>query len=151
MMMLETILATVDPSDQKYAVLFHAAEMTRRFGSKLHLVSVYDLSQLSSVRISEPVPDIIETMEAETKQLLEKAQQQLDEWGIASQTHFLEGSVIDQIALLAEQINADLIVMGHHHASRLKRLLKNSAAKGLIDKSPCSIMIVRESEQDPEQ
>ncbi|MCL2789135.1 MAG: universal stress protein [Desulfobulbus sp.] len=143
--MLETILVAVDASDQKHAVLLHAAEITRRFGARLHLVSVYDLNQLWKASVPEPVPEIFESLEAETRKLLEEAQQQLHFLGIGSKCHFLKGPVIEQIALLAERLDADLVVMGHRYVSGLRRLLESSAAKGLIDKSPCSVMIVREN------
>lgn len=142
--MFEIILVAVDASDQKHAVLRQAAEITRHFNADLHLVSVYDLNQLWEARVPEPVPEIFESLEAESKKLLQDAQQQLSEWGILSKCHFLQGSVIEQIASLAERINADLVVTGHRYVSGLRRLLESSAAKGLIDKSPCSVMIIRE-------
>lgn len=144
--MFDTILVAVDASDQRHAVLLHAAAITRRFDAGLHLVSVYDLDQLWEARVPEPSPEIFELLAAESKKLLEEARHELETAGIASQCHFLEGPVIEQIALLAKRLNADLVVMGHHHVSGLRRLLESSAAKGLIDKSPCSIMIVREGE-----
>lgn len=142
--MLEIILVAVDASDQKCAVLHQAAEITRRFGADLHVVSVFDLTQLREAKVPESGPEIFESLEAENKKLLAEAQQQLDAWGIASKGHFLRGSVIEQIASLAERINADLVIMGHRYVSGLRRLLESSAAKGLIDKSPCSVMIIRE-------
>ena len=145
--MLEIILVAVDASDQKHAVLLQAAEITRCFGADLHLVSVYDLSQLWEAKVPETVPEIFESLEAESKKLLQDAQRQLNVWGIHSKCHFLQGSVIEQIALLAGRINADLVVMGHRYVSGLRRLLESSAAKGLIDKAPCSVMIVREGKQ----
>ncbi|MCL2830433.1 MAG: universal stress protein [Betaproteobacteria bacterium] len=147
--MLETILVTADASDQKHVVLLQAVEIARRFDARLHLVSVYDLNQLWETKIPESAPDIFESLEAESRRQLEDTRKQLEEWGIASQCHFLKGPVIDQIALLAEQIGADLLVMGHRQVSRLRRLLANSAAKGLVDRSPCSLMIVRESKLLP--
>ncbi|MCL2658650.1 MAG: universal stress protein [Betaproteobacteria bacterium] len=142
--MLKTILVAVDASDQRNAVLLQAVEMTRCCGAELHLASVYDLNQLWETKVPEPAPDIFDSLEAETRKLLEDARQQVHEWGILTQCHFLEGPVIEQITSLAGQIGADLIIMGHRHASRLRRLLANSAAKGLIDQSPCSVMIVRD-------
>jgi len=144
--MLETILVAVDASDQKHAVLLHAAEIARCFDAKLHVVSVYDLSQITEVKMSELVPEIFDTLEAETKKLLEGAQRLLDAWGMVSESHFLQGSAVEQIVLLARRLNADLVVMGHRYVSGLRRLLERSAAKALIDESPCSVMIIRESE-----
>jgi len=142
--MLETILVAVDASDQKHAVLRYAAGITRGFGAVLHVVSVYDLNQFWEAKMPA-VPEIFESLEAETKKLLEEAKEQLSDWGIVSKCHFLQGSVIEQITSLAERLNADLVIMGHRHVSGLRRLLESSAAKGLIDKSPCSVMIVKET------
>jgi len=144
--MLETILVAVDASDQKHAVLLHAAEITRRFGATLHVVSVYDLSQLAEMKMPDLVPEIFDTLETETKKLLEGARQLLDAWGIVSQCHFVQGSVVEQIVLLAKKLDVDLVVTGHRYVSGLRRLLERSAAKALIDESPCSVMIVRENE-----
>ena len=144
--MLETILVAVDASDQQHAVLLHAAEISRRFDAKLHVLSVYDLSQIAEVKMSELVPGIFDALETEANNLLEDARQQLKEWGIKAQGHFVQGSVVEQIVLLAKELDADLVVMGHRYVSGLRRLLERSAAKALIDESPCSVMIIRESE-----
>ncbi|HBT97548.1 MAG TPA: hypothetical protein DEB25_07925 [Desulfobulbaceae bacterium] len=144
--MLETILVAVDASDQQHAVLLHAAEITRRFDAKLHVVSVFDLNQIAEVKAADLVPEIFDTLEAETRKLLEGARQLLDAWGIEAQCHFVQGSVVEQIVLLAKKLNADLVVTGHRYVSGLRRLLERSAAKALIDESPCSVMIIREKE-----
>jgi len=145
--MLETILVAVDASDQKHAVLFHAAEITRRFDAKLHVLSVYDLTQTAEAKMSTLVPGIFDALETEANNLLEDARQHLKELGIPAQGHFVQGAVVEQIVLLAKQIDADLVVMGHRYVSGLRRLLERSAAKALIDESPCSVMIVRDDEK----
>ncbi|MCL1980894.1 MAG: universal stress protein [Proteobacteria bacterium] len=142
--MFDTILVAVDASAQRGGVLLHAAEITRRFSARLHLVSVYDIGQLSEAKVPGPSPEIFETLAAESKRPLEEAQKELAAMGIRSQCHFLEGSVIEQIALLAQSLEADLVVMGHRYVTGLRRLLGSSAAKGLIDRAPCSVLIVRD-------
>ncbi|MCL2457916.1 MAG: universal stress protein [Desulfobulbus sp.] len=142
--MFDTILVAVDASGQRGAVLLHAAEITRRFAARLHLVSVYDLDQMWETKMPEPSPEIFEALAAESKKPLEEARQELATVGIAAQCHFLKGPVIEQIAILAKSLDADLVVMGHRYVTGLRRLLESSAAKGLIDKSPCSVLIVRE-------
>jgi nucleotide-binding universal stress UspA family protein len=143
MFIFETILVAINASDQKYAVLSHAVEIARRFDAKLHVVSVYDLSQLWEAKMSVG-PEIFASLEAEAKKILKEAHQQLDAAGIAAQYHLLQGSVVEQIVLLAQQLDADLVVMGHRYVSGLRRLLERSAAKALIDESPCNVFIVRD-------
>jgi nucleotide-binding universal stress UspA family protein len=108
-------------------------------------VSVYDLNQLWEATMSAS-PEIFESLEKETKKLLTEAQQEANAVGMASECHFLQGSVVEQIVLLAERLDANLVVMGHQYVSGLRRLLERSAAKALIDESPCSVMIVRDDE-----
>ncbi|MCL2341348.1 MAG: universal stress protein, partial [Proteobacteria bacterium] len=86
--MFETILVAVAASDQKHSVLLHAAEITRRFDARLHLVSVFDLNQLWATKVPAG-PEIFESLEAETRKLLADEQQQLDALGITAQCHFV--------------------------------------------------------------
>jgi len=81
---------------------------------------------------------------------MEDARRYLEKQGISPRTHLLDGDAIEQIALLAERLNADLIVIGHRHLSRIRRLVENSVAKGLVARSPCSVMITIETKRRPD-
>jgi nucleotide-binding universal stress UspA family protein len=58
--------------------------------------------------------------------------------------HFLMkvGRPTEQILALAQEIGADLIVMGHHHRSWLGRGLARSTAAFVIEYAECPILIV---------
>ena len=148
--MFKTILVAIDASEQRQSVLAKAAEIADRFGAELHVASVRDLAQHWELTAADPIPEIFATLEAEAGNLLEDARQQLEKRGIVSRTHVLDGAAIEQIALLAERISADLIVIGHRHLSRLRRLVENSVAKGLVARAPCSVMITIDANSRPD-
>ncbi len=143
--MFKTILVAIDASDQRHVVLAQAVEIASRFGAGLHVVSVRDLAQHWELTATDPVSEIFASLEAEAGNLLEDARQYLEKRGIVSRTHVLDGAAIEQIALLAEQLSADLIVIGHRHLSWLLRLVENSVARGLVARAPCSVLITIEA------
>lgn len=54
-----------------------------------------------------------------------------------------EGAVSDAIVREAQETHADLIVMGTHGRSGLKRLLMGSIAEDVIRRAPCPVVTVR--------
>lgn len=58
-------------------------------------------------------------------------------------TEVLLGSPDSRIVEKAEEINADLIVVGSHGYNRWERLLLGSVSDSVVHHSPCSVLIVR--------
>lgn len=52
-------------------------------------------------------------------------------------------SVIEAIVSYAKDKKVDLIIIGSHGATGLKRLLMGSVAKGVIEHAPCPVLLVR--------
>ena len=148
--MFKTVLVAIDPSEQRERVLAQAAEVATCFGAVLHLVSVRDLAQHWELTAADPTPEIFVALEQEAENLMEDARRYLEKQGISPRTHLLDGDAIEQIALLAERLNADLIVIGHRHLSRIRRLVENSVAKGLVARAPCSVMITIDAKRRPD-
>jgi nucleotide-binding universal stress UspA family protein len=54
------------------------------------------------------------------------------------------GNVVAEIVSVAEETNADLIVMGTHGQGRLTQLLLGSTAEGVARWAPCPVLTVRQ-------
>ena len=55
-----------------------------------------------------------------------------------------DGEAVDQIVGYAQSVNADLIVLGHKYQGNwLERWWRGSVSKSLIEKSHCSVLIVK--------
>jgi nucleotide-binding universal stress UspA family protein len=55
----------------------------------------------------------------------------------------MEGDPVEMILRAAEETNSDVIVMGTHGRTGLRRLLMGSVAEGVGRKAPCSVLTAR--------
>ncbi|MFQ3236811.1 MAG: universal stress protein A [Paraglaciecola sp.] len=82
------------------------------------------------------VSDIRQQAETQLKQVAEK-------YGIPlNQVHAPTGSPVDEIHRLAEQIKAELIIIGTHGQSGLKLLL-GSTANGVLHGVKCDVLAIK--------
>lgn len=63
--------------------------------------------------------------------------------GLEVQTHPVEGSPSDAILNVAEETNADLIVVGNKGMTGARRFLLSSVPNNISHHAPCSVIIVR--------
>jgi nucleotide-binding universal stress UspA family protein len=63
--------------------------------------------------------------------------------GLEVQTHPVEGDPAEAILNVAEQIKADLIVVGNKGMTGARRYLLGSVPNNVSHHAPCSVMIVR--------
>jgi len=63
--------------------------------------------------------------------------------GIAPDFHVRVGHPAEQIVDFADEMNADLIVMGHRGRSPIARWLVGSVARAVIDHANCPVLVVR--------
>lgn len=61
----------------------------------------------------------------------------------------LFGSPESRIIEAAEQMPADLIIVGSHGYNRWERLLLGSVSDSVVHHAPCSVLVVRTSEKKP--
>ena len=67
----------------------------------------------------------------------------LREAGVDVETHAREGDPADAILDVAEEENADLIVVGNKGMTGAKRFLLGSVPNKVSHHAPCSVMIIR--------
>src|SRR5205823_6936260 len=57
--------------------------------------------------------------------------------------HLRFGRADREIVLLAEEIGADLIVMGTHGRTKLERFFRDSVAERVLRAAPCAVCVLR--------
>ncbi len=137
-----------------------AAEMLTRYnltnGDLVHVISVVDMALPVSIDLyGGYVPDMAEmekavkenasTIVSETRELLTARFPDAE-----ITTDVLFGSPDSRIVENAEEIGADLIVLGSHGYSRWERLLLGSVSSSVVHHAHCSVLIVRTLEQADE-
>ena len=75
-----------------------------------------------------------------SKQRLEQA---LHESGLPGETAIVSGSASEVIVRYAESVAAELVVVGTQGRSGLKLLRLGSTAAWVVDRAPCSVLVVR--------
>jgi nucleotide-binding universal stress UspA family protein len=102
-----------------------------------------ELAPMSGVPVPgfEPMPEPIAQDEGQ-KSKLAKWQEEIAQDGIKVGLHEPTGAVADEILDQADQLNADLIVMGTHGHGAMYNLLVGSATKGVLKHSTRPVLLV---------
>jgi nucleotide-binding universal stress UspA family protein/uncharacterized membrane protein YfcA len=135
----ERFLVASDGSEYSDAAVREAINMANRCGAELHVMS------LVAINVEhEGLGESLVKQELETKQAyLDQVKVQAKAADVDCDTHLVEGSTVTHgIVDLAEQIKADLIVMGRRGHRGLARLMLGRATARVIGAAPCNILVV---------
>jgi nucleotide-binding universal stress UspA family protein len=138
----ERILLSTDFSGFSAQALRHALALARRFKTRLKVVHVIqDIYSRGDAKPAFPPPDAAtarKTAESETHAFMARAR----EAGIDYELEIREGEPWREILAAAEEMPADLVVMGTHGRSGAERFLLGSVVEKLIHRLPCPVMTV---------
>ena len=146
-MAYQNILVPVDGSETSFAAVAKAAELAKAFGSKITVVQVLTLDPYIAAEYitANQTNDLIERARASIVKTLEEAKLKFTEQGVEAETKLLEGQVIArEISNAAKELNADLIVIGSHGRTGLKKLFLGSVAQSILSEGTTPVLIVRQ-------
>ena len=146
-MAYQNILVPVDGSETSFAAVAKAAELAKAFGSKITVVQVLTLDPYIAAEYitANQTNDLIERARAAIVKTLEEAKQKFTEQGVEAETKLLEGQVIArEITNAAKELNADLIVIGSHGRTGLKKLFLGSVAQSILSEGTTPVLVVRQ-------
>ena len=124
-----------------------AIELAKAVGAKVGLVSAFQ--PVGNQRLREErqqVPDDAQWMVNEREDVeatLRSAAEQIGEAGVKVETYSRQGDPADAILDVAEEQNADLIIVGNKGMTGAKRFLLGSVPNKVSHHAPCSVMIIR--------
>ncbi len=142
--MYRKILLAYDGSETGQKALLESREMAEWGQSEIHLVAVMPPPS-AFIGGEGGVYDLglEEEERREYQAILDDGLRRLSDAGQTVSGELLVGDAVVEIAGYAARIAADLIVVGHRHlASFAKRWWRGSTAKGLIEQSPCNVLVV---------
>jgi nucleotide-binding universal stress UspA family protein len=135
----EKILAAVDGSAFSDAVVDQAISLGGICNSQIFVISIVDLYPEQM----EVAPTLVEKMSEEAGQHVEQAKKKIDRANIKCETIVRMGGAPHKfIVQEAKDRNVDLILMGTHGRTGLKRVLMGSVAQNVIANAPCPVMVV---------
>ena len=145
--MFQRIVVGTDGSDTAAEAVRHATELAKATGGSLEIVSAYEPIPQERLREEEAeVPaDVAHGVgpREDVNLTLEGAVGPAREAGLKVQTHAREGDPADAILDVAEETNADLIVVGNKGMTGAARFLLGSVPNKISHHAPCGVYIVR--------
>ena len=145
--MFGSIVVGTDGSETAGEAVRQATELAKSIGATIYLVSAFE--PVGNQRLREErqqVPEDMSWMVNEREDVnatLRAAEEQIKEQGISVQTFARQGDPADAILDVAEEQNADLIIVGNKGMSGAKRFLLGSVPNKVSHHAPCSVMIIR--------
>jgi len=146
--MFESIVVGTDGSQTATIAVQQAVELAALHGATLHLVHAHRLvsaGQMANAAVAgAPTFDIEGVnrgIEEESRQVGVHAASQAERAGVKCETHLVPGDAADALIDVAEQVGADLIVVGNRGMTGARRVL-GSVPNKVSHHSPCSLLII---------
>ena len=134
--MFKTVLFPLDQSREAREAVEVVADIVQKYGSRLVLLSVVETADSD-----ESPTDVMASPDA-VAQLLQNAQSLFNQQGIETETIEREGKPAFVICDVADEIGANLIIMGCRGIGLTEEGLTDSVTNRVINLSPCPVMIV---------
>jgi nucleotide-binding universal stress UspA family protein len=143
---IASIVVGSDGSDTAAVAVRAAAELAQSLGARLHVVSAY--RPLSGVRVAGAGADperaewaVSPTIEVDA--MLAEIGATVRTMGVQPECHARTGDPAEAIIDVAEEEQADLIVVGSKGMHSSRRFLLGSVPDNISHHAPCSVLIVR--------
>jgi nucleotide-binding universal stress UspA family protein len=147
--MFRSIVVGTDGSDTATQAVRQAVDLARAVGATLELVSAYE--PVPAQRLREERRETPEDLQwainprEDVDATLEAAAAIAREAGVPVNAYPRQGDAADAILDVAEEKEADLIMVGNKGMTGAKRFLLGSVPNKVSHHAPCSVLIIRTS------
>jgi nucleotide-binding universal stress UspA family protein len=144
------ILLATDGSEQAELAVLRAVELADATDSELHVVhvGVVPIFLQSYPGTLGYYGKLYEQIEEESKERLRKQSLRVKAaGGTVAGTHLRMGQVALEIVALAEELGADLIVMGCRGLGGVRRALMGSVSDSVVRHAHCPVLVVRQEKE----
>ena len=145
--MFKSIVVGTDGSETATQAVHQAVELAKQIDAKIELVSAYEPVSDSRLRTeSTQVPDDLQWMvnpREDVDATLREAADIAEQAGVSVERFARQGDPADAILDVAEEQNADLIIVGNKGMTGAKRFLLGSVPNKVSHHAPCSVLIIR--------
>jgi nucleotide-binding universal stress UspA family protein len=141
-LMYRRILLAYDGSVEGRAALREGALLAKRYGAKVFLLSV--VAETAGTRMAQGAEaGAVVRQEESYKEVLADGVARLKQLGFEPVAKLLRGEPAREIAAFAEQVAADLVVVGYRRQNALERWWSGPSGAYLTDYIRCSLLVSR--------
>lgn len=150
---LKNILAATDFSGPARQAAERAARLASAGGARLHLAHTLCGATLTQLHAWLGQHSAVEdNIIAHTQKALAVMAGELgDAHGLDVEPHLRHGAVLDQLTAQADEIDADLVVLGARGADFMRRFVLGTTAERLLRKSRHPMLVVKQRAHEPYQ
>jgi nucleotide-binding universal stress UspA family protein len=116
-----------------------AIAFARSYGGELKIISVVDVPTEFYAEAPQAVEDLVRKAKGFVADVKKKAEGE----GVKAETFVGEAEAYEAINNLAREQKADIIIMGSHGRTGLRRLLMGSVTEKVIGYAPCPVLVVK--------
>jgi len=138
--MFSSLVVGTDGSATAAQAVRSATELAKALSATLHIVTVYKPSPVKTSGATEDFPGLGAGGQAEA--LLDDQCARARAAGVRVEGHAETGDPAEAIVRVAEQEQADLIVVGNRGMTGVRRVL-GSVPNSVAHQAPCSVLIVQ--------
>lgn len=135
----QKLLVATDGSEYSEHATKRALEIARAYGGKLNIISATDFA----CELYATAPEVGEGLIRRAEEQLDQGRKQADLMGLTPECFVREGLAYKAIIDLAREKGVQMIIMGSHGRTGLKRLLMGSVAEKVIGHSFCPVLVVK--------
>jgi nucleotide-binding universal stress UspA family protein len=146
------VLLATNASEEAELATRAAVEVSEGTGSELHVVYVEPLPEFMKNGHGTPSYDreLYEMIEEGARERLRKLTWRVKVvGGTVVETHLRMGGVAEEIVGLADELDADLVVLGSRRRGRIRRTLAGSVSESVFRHAQCPVMVVRAKVNSP--
>jgi nucleotide-binding universal stress UspA family protein len=139
--MFNKILLAYDGSDGAKLALDKAAGMAEAAAADFHLLAVGRIPEYA-----ETVSEVEEAREHAKRfysKIMEEAVDHLKQRDLSTKIHIDFGKPGEVILRIAEDLKADLVILGTNPHSALRRRFLGATVDKVVDRAHCSVLVVR--------
>ncbi|MCS7114417.1 MAG: universal stress protein [Nitrososphaerota archaeon] len=154
--LFEKILVPLDGSEHSFKALEIAVQIAKKFGGKITLIHVYQVSVRPMV-MPEPITltpgipiispgeysKVVEAARDAGSRILAEGEKKAKAEGVEVETLLREGHTVHEIVRAAGEGKFNLIIMGARGISRIKEIILGSVSDGVIRNAPCPVLITK--------
>lgn len=141
------ILVALDESPMAYAAVEQALSLAQDLKSQVTIMSVIAIDPFVGVdfyKVAPAITDYFMQAEKNAKERLEDVKQSFVRDGLSVNIKLIHGVSPSQgIIQVADEVNADLIIMGSHGRRGIQKVMLGGVAQNVLTQSPIPVLIVK--------
>jgi nucleotide-binding universal stress UspA family protein len=137
--MFKSVVVAADDSVTASRAVATAVELVKALGGNLHVMTAY---HPESVKVDKLPDEFMDRVTDPADLLLLKLRDSVSKAGVVAEYYPAAGDAAEAIVRVADQVGADLIVVGNRGMTGAKRFVLGSVPNSVAHRSPCSVLIV---------